>query len=115
MKCFNLSIHLNFITKRTSIACKNDTHTLNNFNISVAITDTFMKAVQNHTTYDLINPSTKEVTKSLDANEVFDKIIDSAWRTGEPGIFFIDKTNKFNTLKPIYGEIESTNPCRRLK
>lgn len=95
----------------TFIACKNDTHTLNNFNISVAITDTFMKAVQNHTTYDLINPSTKEVTKSLDANEVFDKIIDSAWRTGEPGIFFIDKTNKFNTLKPIYGEIESTNPC----
>lgn len=93
------------------IHCKDDTHTLNNFNISVAITDVFMKAVKDGTTYDLIDPHTKKVTGSLDARTVFNEIVHSAWKTGEPGIFFIDKANRDNTLKPLYGEIESTNPC----
>ena len=93
------------------IHCKDDTHILNNFNISVAVTDVFMKAVRDGTTYDLIDPHTKQVVKSLDAKTIFDEIVHSAWKTGEPGIFFIDRANATNTLKPIYGEIESTNPC----
>lgn len=93
------------------INCKNDTSTLNNFNISVAITDVFMEAVKNHTNYDLIDPHTKKAVGSLDANQVFDMIVKNAWKTGEPGIFFIDRVNQFNDLKPLYGEIESSNPC----
>lgn len=95
------------------ITCKNDLNTLNNFNISVAITDVFMKAVRNKGTYNLIDPHTKRVVDTLDANEIFDTIVDSAWRTGEPGIFFIDRANQYNTLKDVVGKIESTNPCVR--
>ena len=92
------------------IDCKNDTSRLNNFNISVALTDKFMDAVQNGTDYDLINPHTNEVVGQLNAKEVFDKIVDNAWKTGEPGIIFIDKMNADNPT-PLLGQIESTNPC----
>ncbi len=92
------------------IDCKNDTSRLNNFNISVALTDKFMDAVKNNSDYELVNPSTKEVVGKLNAKEVFDKIVDNAWRTGEPGIIFIDKMNADNPT-PLLGEIESTNPC----
>ena len=92
------------------IDCKNDTSRLNNFNISVALTDKFMEAVKNGEDYDLVNPNTKEVVSRLNAKEVFDKIVDNAWRTGEPGIIFIDKMNADNPT-PLLGEIESTNPC----
>ncbi len=92
------------------IDCKNDTSRLNNFNISVALTDKFMDAVKNNTNYDLINPHTHEVVSQLNAKEVFGKIVDNAWRTGEPGIIFIDKMNADNPT-PLLGEIESTNPC----
>lgn len=93
------------------ITVKNDLTTLNNFNISVAITDKFMDALKRDAYYDLVDPHTKEVTGQLKAKDVFDAIVDSAWRTGEPGVVFIDKMNKHNVLAPIYGEIESTNPC----
>lgn len=93
------------------IKCKNDLHTLNNFNISVALTDAFMYAVKNDSTYDLVDPSTKKVVGTLQAREIFDMIIDSAWRTGEPGILFIDRVNKYNPFKEKYGDIEATNPC----
>lgn len=92
------------------IDCKLDTNNLNNFNISVAITDKFMEAYFNNTDYDLINPQTKTAVKQLSAKYVFDKIVNNAWSTGEPGIIFIDRINRDNPT-PKIGEIESTNPC----
>ncbi len=92
------------------IAAKEDQKTLTNFNLSVAVTTEFMEAVENNRDYDLINPKTKEVAGTLNAREVFDKIINTAWRTGDPGIIFIDNINKYNPT-PHLGKIESTNPC----
>ena len=98
------------------ISCKDDTAEFTNFNISVAITDQFMTAVKEGTDYPLINPKTGQVHTvdgkqlSLDARQVFDKIIDHAWKTGEPGIIFIDRMNRLNPTSPIE-TIEATNPC----
>ena len=92
------------------INCKNDTSKLTNFNISVALTDKFMEAVKNNSDYELISPNTGEVAGKMNAREVFNLIVDGAWRTGEPGIIFIDKMNADNPT-PLIGEIESTNPC----
>lgn len=92
------------------INCKSDNNKLNNFNISVAITDKFMEAYLNDKDYDLINPQNNEAVGRMDAGAVFDLIIDSAWKNGEPGIVFIDKMNKDNPT-PQIGKIESTNPC----
>ena len=95
---------------RAFIHCKDDTHEINNFNISVGITEAFMAAVESDGEYDLIDPSTQKKTGSLKAKEVFREIVDSAWRTGEPGIVFLDRLNRDNVV-PCQGEIESTNPC----
>lgn len=92
------------------IHCKSDQKALRNFNISVALTDIFMKAVEADEEYDLVNPRTKLATKRLKAREVFDAIVKMAWKNGEPGILFIDKINK-NQPTPHIGRIESTNPC----
>ena len=92
------------------IDCKENNDEINNFNISVAITDKFMEAVKNGTEYELINPHNGEVSGTLDARTVFDKIVDAAWRNGEPGVVFIDEMNRYNPT-PALGEIESTNPC----
>lgn len=92
------------------IDCKENNNEINNFNISVAITDKFMQAVEDGTEYELIAPHTGEVCGALDAREVFEKIVDAAWRNGEPGIVFIDEMNRHNPT-PALGEIESTNPC----
>lgn len=92
------------------IDVKNDKTKLNNFNISVGITDEFMEAVKNKTKYNLYYPNTKEIVGTLDANEVFNKIVYSAWNSGEPGILFLDKIEEKNTLKG-YKKLESTNPC----
>jgi len=83
---------------------------LTNFNISVAVTDAFIKALREGREYDLINPRTGEKVKSLPAKEVFDEIVESAWETGDPGIVFIDVINRGNPT-PRIGRIESTNPC----
>jgi len=92
------------------IRAKEDNSELTNFNISVALTDDFMKAVENDLKYDLRNPRTGQVVGSLRAREVFDLIVDGAWRNGEPGVIFIDRINAANPT-PKLGEIESTNPC----
>ena len=92
------------------INCKNDTSRLNNFNISVAITDKFMEALKKGTDYELINPNNGTVAGTMSAKHIFDLIVDSAWRTGEPGIIFIDTMNVDNPT-PQLGQIESTNPC----
>jgi len=92
------------------ITCKRDNSKINNFNISVAVTDEFMDAVEDGRMYDLINPRTKEKVKQLSAREVFDLITEMAWKNGDPGIIFIDRLNAFNPT-PLVGEIEATNPC----
>jgi ribonucleoside-diphosphate reductase alpha chain len=81
-----------------------------NFNISVALTETFIDAVHAGTAYDLVNPRGGEPTGKLDAREVYDTIVEMAWATGDPGIIFIDRMNRDNPT-PRLGEIESTNPC----
>ncbi|MEI7473221.1 MAG: vitamin B12-dependent ribonucleotide reductase [bacterium] len=92
------------------INAKFDGDRLNNFNISVAITDVFMKAVINDQEYELFHPKTKKVVAKMRAKEVYDIIVDHAWRNGEPGIVFIDEVNRYNPT-PHVGDIESTNPC----
>lgn len=92
------------------IDCKRDNADITNFNISVGITEEFMQAVQQGGAYKLVDPRTKEETGELDAREVFSKIVESAWRNGEPGILFLDRLNRDNVV-PAQGEIESTNPC----
>jgi len=92
------------------INCKADNKDITNFNISVGITEDFMKAVENESDYDLIDPKTKTAVGHLSAVKVFDMIVDHAWRNGEPGIIFLDRLNRDN-VTPTQGEIESTNPC----
>jgi ribonucleoside-diphosphate reductase alpha chain len=92
------------------ITCKSQKNFLNNFNISVAVTDKFMNAVKNHRKYSLVNPRNKTMTTKLNANQVFDLMAKQAWKTGDPGIIFIDEINRKNPT-PLVGRIEATNPC----
>jgi ribonucleoside-diphosphate reductase alpha chain len=92
------------------IMCKADTNQLNNFNISVGVTENFMSAVENDENYDLINPRNNEVTGTLNARKVFNRIVAQAWENGEPGIVFLDRLNRDNPT-PHIGMVESTNPC----
>ncbi|HEX6368090.1 MAG TPA: vitamin B12-dependent ribonucleotide reductase, partial [Longimicrobium sp.] len=92
------------------IDCKQDITKITNFNISVAITDAFMRAVDRGEEYDLVNPRTGELAGKKDARAIFDKIVQNAWKTGEPGVFFIDRANFYNPV-PHLGSYEATNPC----
>lgn len=92
------------------IDCKADNNVINNFNISVGLTEKFMEAVERGENYDLVDPHTKKAVKKLSAKMVFNKIVDAAWRNGEPGIVFLDRLNRDNIV-PGQGEIEATNPC----
>ena len=98
------------------IACKDDTDEITNFNISVAVTDLFMDAVRKDEDYTLIDPRTGEAYApdgepvSFPARKVFDRMVDHAWKTGEPGIIFIDRINRLNPTAPSE-TIEATNPC----
>ncbi|MDA1080670.1 MAG: vitamin B12-dependent ribonucleotide reductase [Gemmatimonadetes bacterium] len=92
------------------ISCKEDLTQIVNFNISVAITASFMKSLHAEADYDLVDPVTKKVTGQLNSRVVWEKMIDGAWRTGEPGVFFIDEANRYNPV-PQLGAYEATNPC----
>ncbi len=93
------------------IHCKEKEGEFSNFNISVAITDKFLKALENDEEYELINPRNKEVVGRLKASFVWDEIAKGAHKNGEPGIIFIDRINEKHPLSKEVGEIESTNPC----
>ena len=95
---------------RRFITCKSDVTEITNFNISVAVTESFMDAVKAGERYELKSPRTGEVVGTEDANEIFDLIIQGAWATGEPGVFFIDEANRYNPV-PELGSYEATNPC----
>jgi ribonucleoside-diphosphate reductase alpha chain len=92
------------------ITCKRDQSKLNNFNISVAATEEFMRAVVNDEEYQTVNPRNGKVVDSLSAREVFDLMVSTAWECGDPGIVFIDRIDADNPT-PHVGKIESTNPC----
>jgi ribonucleoside-diphosphate reductase alpha chain len=92
------------------IHAKDDPEVLTNFNLSVAVTDDFMRAVKEGREYSLINPHNGEVAGKENAGEVFDKIVAMTWKTGDPGVVFIDRINEKNPT-PQLGRIESTNPC----
>ncbi len=83
---------------------------LNNFNLSVALTEKFMQAVEKGEKYDLVAPHSGEVVTRLDASEVFNILVQKAWESGDPGIVFLDRINHDNPT-PHLGEMESTNPC----
>ncbi len=92
------------------ISAKSGGDRLNNFNISVAATDEFMRAVRDDETYDLVNPRNGKSVRRLRARDVFDMISQMAWMNGDPGLIFIDRINQDNPT-PMLGDIESTNPC----
>jgi len=92
------------------ISAKTDNKDFSNFNISVAVTEEFMRAVETDGDVPLITPSSRNVVRSVKAREIFDKIVEMAWKTGDPGVIFIDRINRDNPT-PQLGEMESTNPC----
>lgn len=103
------------------ISCKQDTDRLNNFNISVAATDKFMDAVEKDETFDLVHPSSGKLVRTLNARDLFEKIVQNAHSTGEPGLIFIDRINNSDPVENAFDElgreipgteeIEATNPC----
>ena len=92
------------------IDAKTISHELTNFNLSIGITDDFMNCVEIDSKYDLINPRSGEKTGKLKAKGVFERIVQSAWKSGEPGVLFLNRINR-NNPTPHLGEMESTNPC----
>lgn len=95
---------------REFIEVKRQRDVLNNFNLSVAITDKFMAAVADGGLFDLINPRTGGVAATVEAREIYGRLVAMAWENGEPGLFFIDTVNKANPT-PALGSFESPNPC----
>jgi ribonucleoside-diphosphate reductase alpha chain len=92
------------------INAKESNDKLTNFNLSVGVTEAFMNAVENDEKYEIVNPRTREVFDRYNAREIFNKIVENAWKNGDPGIVFLDRLNKDNPT-PHVGQIESTNPC----
>ena len=95
---------------RDFITCKVDENQITNFNISVGVTDVFMEAVRDDTTYDLIAPHSDEPIETVPAREIFDMMVRHAHHNGEPGILFLDSANRNNPVPHLY-ELEATNPC----
>ena len=92
------------------VEAKLEGRSLQNFNLSVGVTDRFMEAVEAGESYGLVHPKSRRVVTRVGAREVFDRIVDSAWRTGDPGLLFLDAVNRANPT-PTLGQIETTNPC----
>jgi len=92
------------------IHCKEDEEILQNFNISVGISDDFMSAVKNDRPFDLVNPKNGEIINTIKATKLFADITQHAWQNGEPGVIFLDEINRHN-VTPHKGNIEATNPC----
>ncbi len=92
------------------IIAKREEKILTNFNLSVAITDHFMEALEKGEKFPLINPRNKKIVKYIDPKRIFSLIAESAWECGDPGVIFIDTINRYNPT-PHLGEIEATNPC----
>ena len=92
------------------IKIKRHAEELVNFNISISVTDAFMRALKKNSRYNLLNPRSRKIMGRLKAKDVFNEIVESAWETGDPGLVFIDRINRDNPT-PDIGEIESTNPC----
>ena len=92
------------------ITMKLDGRTAQNFNISVAISNAFIQALKDNSTYDLVDPRAGEVVGQMDAGEVFDMIVESAWKNGDPGLILIDNVNEKNPTR-VQGPIRATNPC----
>lgn len=95
---------------RDFIKCKAVEGAIENFNISVGITDEFMRAVENDADFDLISPQDGKVWETVRARELFDEIVKYAYRNGEPGVLFLDAANRENPVPHLY-ELEATNPC----
>ena len=93
------------------ISCKSTEGDIHNFNISVGVDSNWMKLVEAGADYNLINPRDNTVAGSLNAKKIFDKIIEGAWKNGEPGMVFIDRINKDNHVMSEYGPMIATNPC----
>jgi len=92
------------------ISAKAENKELSNFNISVAVTEDFMHAVDADGELPLVNPHNQQVVRTIRARDVFNSIVEMAWKTGDPGIIFLDRINRDNPT-PHLGEMESTNPC----
>lgn len=92
------------------IAAKSNPGALTNFNLSVALTERFLEALEKETEFDLVNPRTGQSVKRVSARHMFDLIVASAWKNGEPGLLFIDRINADNPI-PALGRIDATNPC----
>jgi ribonucleoside-diphosphate reductase alpha chain len=92
------------------ITAKADGKSFQNYNISVAVTDDFIRAAKENKEYDLINPRNQNIVKRIKARYIWDLIIENAWKTGDPGVIFIDEINKCNPT-PAIGKIEAVNPC----
>lgn len=92
------------------VNCKSVEGVLENFNISVGITDAFMRAYENNGVHALVNPRTGVATREVSARELMDAIVTAAWKNGEPGLLFLDRMNETNPLPHLY-TIETTNPC----
>lgn len=93
------------------INCKNESGEIENFNISVGVSDEFMKAVESNSEWEFKNPRTGETVSTMRARSLMSQLVASAWRTGDPGLIFLDPINRNNPLKASYGEIDATNPC----
>lgn len=95
------------------VLAKSDENALSNFNISVGATDEFMEAVKNNRSWTLVNPRTNKEIRKIQAQQLFGLIVNNAWRTGDPGLIFLDEINRHNPT-PHLGRLEATNPCGEL-
>ncbi len=103
-------LHISHPDIRAFIHCKDNDDALKNFNISVQIPDSFMEALKNETSWDLVNPRDGTVVESVSAKELWDELCNSAWKTGDPGVVFIDRVRETQP-NPTLGEIQTSNPC----